>query len=107
MTSHYGVGHRIQRAELHAEDLSAYLEMTRKPHVELYAATEQKDGTTEGKQVRSGLDLKAVGGAKFNETVHFVDCILNDREPWSTLDDAVHTMRLCEAIRRGHKGDIA
>ena len=106
MTSHYGVGSRIQRAEVHAEDFSAFLEMTGKPQVEIYAATEEQDGTTTGKQVKSPLDLKAVGGPKFNETVHFVDCILNDREPWSTLDDAVHTMRLCEAIRRGHKGDM-
>lgn len=106
LMSHYGVGSRIQRTEVHAEDLSAYLEMTQKPQVELYTATEAKDGTTTGKQVKSGLDLKAVGGPRFNETAHFVDCIINDREPWSTLDDAVHTMRLCEAIRRGHKGDL-
>ena len=45
-----------------------------------------------------------MGGAGFNEVVHFVDCILEDRTPWSNLDDAVHTMRLCEAVRRGHRG---
>ena len=44
--------------------------------------------------------------ADFDETRHFVDCILNDEDPWSTLDDAVHTMRLCRAIREGHKGPL-
>ena len=34
------------------------------------------------------------------------DCILGAQTPWSTLEDAVHTMRLGEAIGRGHKGPI-
>ena len=50
------------------------------------------------------LRLEAI--ADFNETRHFVDCILTDTSPWSTLNDAVHTMRLCEAIYRGHKGPL-
>ena len=36
MMSHYGVGYRIQRAEVHGEDLSIYLDMTRGPRVEGY-----------------------------------------------------------------------
>ena len=47
-----------------------------------------------------------MGGSGYNEIVHFVDCILEDRKPWSTLDDAVQTMRLCEAIRAGHQGPL-
>lgn len=97
MASHYGVGSRIQRAEVHAEDLSVYLDLTRSSRVEVYA---------DGRAVDAPLDLQEVGGEGYNETQHFVDCILQDREPWSTLDDAVHTMRLCEAIRRGHKGPL-
>ena len=31
LMSHYGVGYRIQRAEVHAEDLSVYLDLTRAP----------------------------------------------------------------------------
>ena len=96
MSSNYYVGFRIQRAEVHAEDFSAYLDLTRVPRVEIY---DRLDSDTP-------LDLDAAGVAGSNETRHFVDCILEDRTPWSTLDDAVHTMRLCEAIRRGHKGAL-
>lgn len=95
---HYGVGYRIQRAEAHGEDLSVYLDLTRAPQVE---------GYERGEEFSLGDDeIEAVGGAGFNEIVHFVDCILEDRTPWSTLDDAVQTMRLCEAIRAGHVGEL-
>ena len=107
LMSHYGVGMRIQRAEVHADDLSAYLELTRAPKVEVYTASEGGVAEGRGALLEKPLDLDGVGGAGFNETRHFVDCILNDRSPWSDLDDAVHTMRLCEAIRRGHKGDLS
>ena len=102
LMSHYGVGFRIQRAEVHADDFSAYLDLTRTPKVELYAAAGGDNGSATGEPI--DLDLGDYAGS--NETGHFVDCILNDRTPWSTLDDAVHTMRLCEAVRRGHKGKL-
>ncbi|MEM7127197.1 MAG: Gfo/Idh/MocA family oxidoreductase [Chloroflexota bacterium] len=97
MMSHFGVGYRIQSAEVHAEDMSAYFELTRSPQVTLYL---------DGKLVETPLDLESVGGADFNETGHFVDCILNDTEPWSTVGDAVQTMDLCEAIVGGHRGQL-
>ncbi len=98
LMSHYGVGYRIQRAEVHAEDLSVYLDLTRAPKVEGYERGEAFSVDND--------EIDAVGGAGFNEIVHFVDCILEDRTPWSTLDDAVQTMRLCEAIRAGHQGTL-
>ena len=107
LMSHYGVGYRIQRAEAHAEDLSAYLDLSGAPVVELYRAHDAGDGQTQGEPVAGDLDLVAVGGADYDEVRHFTDCILEDREPWSTLDDAVHTMRLAEAIRGAHRGPLA
>ncbi len=97
MMSHFGVGYRIQSAEVHAEAMSAYLDLTRKPVVTLYL---------DGELVETPLNLADVGGPNFNETTHFVDCILQDREPWSTVDDAVKTMELCEAIVAGHRGRL-
>jgi len=94
-SSHYGVGSREQRAEVHAEDLSAYLDLNTAPQVQLTRA----DGAES-----SGLDLQAAGRESFDEVRHFTDCILEDRQPWSTLADAVITMRLAEAIRNGHQG---
>ena len=99
LMSHYGIGARIQRAEVHAEDFSAYVELTKSPPApEIY-----EDGSA---WAGDPLDLDAVGGVDFNETRHFVNCILTDEEPWSTLDDAVHTMRLCQAIREGCRGPL-
>ena len=72
-------------------------DLTNKPQVILYL---------DGKLVTESLDLESVGGPPFNETRHFVDCILNNIEPWSTIDDAVKTMELCEAIVAGHQGKL-
>ncbi len=97
MMSHYGVGYRIQTAEVHAENMSAYLDLTRAPQIVLYL---------DGKLREEPLDLDAVGGPDFNETRHFADCILNDTTPWSPLADAVKTMDLCEAIEQKHCGKL-
>ncbi len=97
MMSHYGVGYRIQTAEVHAENMSAYLDLTRTPKITVYL---------DGKLCEEPLDLDAVGGPDFNETSHFADCIFNDTTPWSPLEDAVKTMELCEAIERGHCGAL-
>ncbi len=97
MMSHYGVGFRIQRAEVHAEDFSAYLDLTGEPKYELYADGKPREGL---------LDLDAVGGPDFNETRHFVTCIREDQTPWSSLEDLVKTMEMCEAIAEGGKGKV-
>ena len=106
--SQYGVGGRIQRAEIHAQDFSAYLDLTsREKKVEIYRSSQGGNQPREvGARVEGPLDLDAVGGPGFNEVGHFVDCILEDRTPWSNLNDAVITMKLCEAIRRGHGGPL-
>ncbi|MAG34860.1 MAG: hypothetical protein CL878_01200 [Dehalococcoidia bacterium] len=104
MMSHYGVGFRIQRSEVHAEGFSAYMDLTktetggRPPGFALFA---------DGAPHEQPLDLDAVGGADFNETRHLVECIEQDRQPWSHLADALETMRLCEAINAGQKGTLA
>ncbi|MBI2504343.1 MAG: Gfo/Idh/MocA family oxidoreductase [Candidatus Latescibacteria bacterium] len=106
LMSHYGVGFRIQRAEAHAEDFSAYLELSGEPQCELYQALPGEGESTRGTKLNQPLDLEAVGGPGYNEVRHFTDCILEDRTPWSTLDDAAQTMVLAEAIRSGHKGPL-
>ena len=95
--SHYAVGFRIQRAEVHAESFSAYLDLTAAPKCELYA---------DGKPYKEPLDLDAVGGSAFNETHHFIQCIKENKQPWSNLEDVVKTMELCEAILNGTKGNL-
>ena len=105
--SQYGVGGRIQRAEIHAQDFSAYLDLTsREKKVEMYRSTPDIQPRMTGARVEEPLDLEAVGGPGFNEVRHFVDCILEDSTPWSNLNDAVITMKLCEAIRSGHTGTL-
>jgi UDP-N-acetyl-2-amino-2-deoxyglucuronate dehydrogenase len=92
MMSHYGVGFRIQRLEVHAENFSAYLELTAAPKFEIYE---------DGKPYEKPLELDAVGGKAFNETHHFIECIKKNKNPWSNLEDVVKTMELCEAILGG------
>ncbi len=95
MMSHYAVGFRIQRAEVHAENFSAYLDLTRTFKCELYE---------DGKPYEKPLDLDAVGGSDFNETHHFIQCIKENKQPWSNVEDVVKTMELSEAILEGAKG---
>lgn len=95
MMSHYAVGYRIQRAEVHAENFSAYLDLTGAPKYELYE---------NGKPYDKPLDIESVGGKDFNETRHFIECIRDNKKPWSNLADVVKTMELCEAILEGAKG---
>ena len=100
LMSHWSVGYRIQRADVHAENFSAYLDltsMTSAPKCELYE---------NGKPYDKPLDIDAVGGKNFNEVRHFVQCIKENKRPWSTLEDAIKTMELCEAILNGVKGAI-
>ncbi len=97
MMSHYAVGFRIQRAEVHAENFSAYLDLTAAPKCELYE---------DGKPYEKPLDIDAVGGRSFNETRHFIECIKGNKQPWSNLEDVVKTMELCEAILQGVKGSL-
>jgi predicted dehydrogenase len=104
LMSHYGVGFRIQRAEVHAQDFSAYMDLTRgAPQGEQPAGF---DLFADGARYEQALDLDAVGGPGFNETRHLVECIEHDRQPWSNLADAMKTMQLCEAIGAGHKGPL-
>ena len=86
MMHHSGVGFRIRRAEVHAEDFSAYLDLNGVPQCELYQAVDQGRGQgARGALYRGELDLEPTGGPRFDETRHFADCILGAHTPWSTL----------------------
>ncbi len=106
LMSHFGVGVRVQRAELHAEDFSAYMDLTKMSPPEEAHRHSTFQIYADGAAREEPLDLDAEGGAHFNETRHFAECILNGRRPWSTLEDALATMRLAEAIYAGHKGAL-
>ena len=96
--SHYGVGYRIQKIEAHAEDLSIYMDLTGKPDCRVFL---------KGVEDEAQLDLESVGGSEYNETRHFVACIREDRHPWSSLDDILKTMRLCEDIANGASSEMS
>lgn len=102
MMTHCGVGGG-RPVEAHAEDLSVYFDPIG-PH-DMFGRVIPRMFVN-GKEWEHSLDLDAVGGAEFNETTHFADCLLNDTEPWTSLDDAVKSMELCEAILDGHKGPM-
>lgn len=106
LMSHFGVGIRVQRAELHAEDFSAYMDLTQMDPPEDAHWPKTFQIYADGAMLAEALDLGAEGGPRFNETRHFAECILSGRRPWSTLEDALATMHLAEAIYASHKGEL-
>jgi predicted dehydrogenase len=100
--THCGVGGG-RPVEAHAEDLSIYFDPAGPFNMFGRVSPRMFIG---GKPWEQPLDLDAVGGAGFNETTHFADCLLNGAKPWTSLDDAVKSLELCEAILGGHKGPM-
>ncbi|MDP6125531.1 MAG: Gfo/Idh/MocA family oxidoreductase [Candidatus Latescibacteria bacterium] len=82
-SSLYGVGARVQRMEVHGDGLSVYMDMTGDTPVQAWI---------EGKAASlPHVDAK-------NEVEFFAECIEEGTKPLTTLQDAVKTVRLAEAI---------
>ncbi|GIX05805.1 MAG: hypothetical protein KatS3mg115_0208 [Candidatus Poribacteria bacterium] len=95
LLTNWSVGARVHTWEIHADGVSAFV-----------------DGNSEARLYREGspepivrTTYEAAGSEAthryygfYDESRHFVDCLLEDRLPSSHLGDAVRTMRLVEAI---------
>ena len=94
------MGTRIRRAEVHAEDFSAYLDLhPGEVTCELYETIDVSPGQpNRGAPYEGELDLEPVGGPDFNETRHFVDCILEDRAP--SLDESLLQVFVSQTVPR-------
>jgi predicted dehydrogenase len=101
INTHHCVGARVQRFEVHAENMSAYMLVgdTRHPSCELYLDNK------EAPSPKHDLALpKGVGTDNYYETLHFARFVAGEAEGEATLADAIKSMRLAEAIVAGFRG---
>jgi virulence factor len=95
----YVTGRRIFRAEIHGQNITAYVDADR----ESYIVADDR----EPERVPSRTFGEAAGGKEehwlgfWHEHRHFLDCIQERRQPSSCFQDAVKTMELVERIYQG------
>ena len=97
LSTNWAVGGRIHTFEMHAREISAYIN----PDAGGQAILHTPGGTTEitPEEAAGSDDLYRTYGF-YGETRHFVDCIQHDKEPSTCFADAIKTMELVEAIYR-------
>jgi len=95
LTANRASGSRYERFELHGKGISAYI---RAPEI----AKIYKDGEKDP-QVLNGLDLTGTNDMRITygylqENEHFIECLIQNRTPLTSLEDSVKTMELVEMI---------
>ncbi|MBM4047264.1 MAG: Gfo/Idh/MocA family oxidoreductase [Planctomycetes bacterium] len=101
LNTHHCVGARVQRFEVHAHQMSAYMDVgnTRAPSCELWL---------DGKRAELPVPAEAlppkVGQDNYFETRHFARFVAGEEEGESTLADAIKSVRLAEAVVAGFRG---
>jgi UDP-N-acetylglucosamine 3-dehydrogenase len=93
ISSNYTGDGRLERYEIHGQGISAYLEGIRGGYI--LADRESRELTAEGDAIHAKDEF-------------FFDCVRNDRPvgpPGASLDEAVKTMELAEAILAGLRED--
>ena len=97
LCTNWAVGGRIHIFEMHAREISAYIN----PDAGGRAVIHTPEGTTEitpEEAANSDATHKAYGF--YGESRHFVDSIQEDRQPITCFADAIKTMELVSAIYR-------
>ncbi len=97
LSTNWAVGGRIHIFEMHAREISAYIN----PDAGGRAVIHTPEGTTEitpEEAANSDATHKAYGF--YGESRHFVDSIQEDRQPITCFADAIKTMELVSAIYR-------
>lgn len=96
LLSNWNAGGRVHTFEIHAPGISAFL-----------------DADDKGKIIQDGdarvIDAKEIAGSDekyrsygfYDQSRHFIDCVKTGAAPSSSFRDAVKTMELVDAIRRG------
>jgi len=92
VSHNYTTSARLERYEIHGHEISAYME-----------------GVSSGHMFFEG-EKREIAGSSSDSTVDqnrfFIDCVKEDRSielPAANLDEAIKTMKLCEAIMAGTK----
>jgi predicted dehydrogenase len=103
INTHHCVGARVHRFEIHANSMSAYLDVgdTRNPSCELWL-----DGKRAEPPSSDEHPPKGVGIENYYETRHFARFIAGEETPESDLADAIRSVRLAEAVAAGFCGEM-
>ncbi len=103
VNTHHCVGARVQHFEIHAESMSAYMDVgdTQKPSCELWLDGKRAELSFEGEPCP-----EKVGPDSFHETRHFARFAVGEEEGEATLADAIKSVRLAEAIVGGYRGEM-
>ena len=95
LCTNWAVGARIHIFEMHAREISAYIN----PDAGGRAVLHTPEGITEiTPEAAAGSDATHRMYGFYGESRHFVDAILQDRQPDTCFADAVKTMELVSAI---------
>ena len=95
LCTNWAVGARIHIFEMHAQEISAYIN----PDAGGRAVLHTPEGITEiTPEAAAGSDATHRVYGFYGESRHFVDAILQDRQPDTCFADAVKTMELVSAI---------
>jgi virulence factor len=101
LESNWSTGGRIHRFKIHSDGYSAYLEQLTSMEELVRAGRGRRTRTAEELIGRDASDPRKLNGF-YQQARHFVDCILEGRQPSSHFADAVRTMQLVDAIRSGY-----
>ena len=95
LSTNWAVGGRTHTFEMHARQISAYIN----PDAGGSARLHTPDGITEiTPEAAAGSDALHRTYGFYGESRHFVDCIQQDRQPLTCFEDAIKTMELVTAI---------
>ena len=95
LCTNWAVGGRIHIFEMHAREISAYIN----PDAGGRAILHTPEGTTEiTPEEAAGSDALHRAYGFYGESRHFVDCIQQNQQPLTCFADAVKTMELVTAI---------
>lgn len=95
LMSNWAAGSRVHVFEMHSKGISAFINPNDKALI-------YRDGHSEPEEISA---FEAAGSTEFyvyygflGENMHFIQCVLKDREPETCFRDAVKTMELIEKI---------
>jgi virulence factor len=94
LTANRTSGNRYERFECHGRNVSTYVRAPEQ--AEIYRKGQPVEIVT-GEALTGSVDSRLTYGYKA-ETVHFIDCLLDDRLPRTHFGDAVKTMELVDRI---------
>lgn len=97
LLTNWVVGKRVHTFEMHAKGISAYLDPD--DRAVLYADNREDGEVLETRAVAGSTEMHKYYGF-FGENRHFIECVLENRQPETHFGDAVKTMELVERIYR-------